>query len=89
MDFRVQDGVPLDGLKAGQSIHFTMVETEQQGWQIDGIHVMSDAAETEGRTLAGIGIRPATLEAIVPTYLWRFRESGQFTNPNAPSESGG
>ncbi|WP_193174129.1 complex I NDUFA9 subunit family protein [Oricola nitratireducens] len=52
-------------------------------------NVVSDAAETEGRTLAGIGIRPATLEAILPSYMWRFRETGQFTNPNLPTETGG
>jgi NADH dehydrogenase len=52
-------------------------------------NVVSDAAETEGRTLAGIGIRPATLEAILPSYMWRFRETGQFTNPNLPTENGG
>lgn len=52
-------------------------------------NVVSAAAEKEGRTLAGIGIRPATLEAILPSYLWRFRETGQFTNPNLPTENGG
>jgi hypothetical protein len=35
-------------------------------------------AKRSGRTLAGLGIEPATMRAIVPTYLWRFRKSGQF-----------
>lgn len=52
-------------------------------------NVVSDKAQKDGRTIAGIGIRPATLDAILPTYLWRFRETGQFTNPGAPSETGG
>ena len=32
----------------------------------------------EGRTLQGLGIEPAAMEAIVPSYLWRFRKTGQF-----------
>jgi uncharacterized protein YbjT (DUF2867 family) len=41
-------------------------------------NVVSDAAAAEGRTLAAFGIEPAALEAIVPSYLWRFRKTGQF-----------
>jgi NADH dehydrogenase len=40
--------------------------------------VVSDAAVSEGRTLQAFGIEPETIEAIVPSYLWRFRKSGQF-----------
>ncbi|MFZ2100213.1 MAG: complex I NDUFA9 subunit family protein [Oricola sp.] len=52
-------------------------------------NVVSDAAAKEGRTLAGIGIRAATVDAILPSYLWRFRETGQFANPTTPTETGG
>jgi uncharacterized protein YbjT (DUF2867 family) len=41
-------------------------------------NVVSQDAERERRTLTGLGIEPATIESIVPTYLWRFRKSGQF-----------
>lgn len=41
-------------------------------------NVVSDAAKADGRTLQGMGIDPAAIEAIVPSYLWRFRKSGQF-----------
>jgi uncharacterized protein YbjT (DUF2867 family) len=41
-------------------------------------NVVSAQATREGRTLAGLGIDPVTIAAIVPTYLWRFRKSGQF-----------
>ncbi len=41
-------------------------------------NVVSDAAKAEGRTLEGLGIVPRSLEAIVPSYLWRFRKTGQF-----------
>jgi len=32
-------------------------------------------------TLADLGIEPETVEAIIPTYLWRFRREGQFESP--------
>ena len=41
-------------------------------------NVVSEAAKAEGRTLQGLGIEPEPLEAIVPSYLWRFRKTGQF-----------
>src|ERR1043166_3109638 len=41
-------------------------------------NVVSPEAEREGRTLRALGIAPATIESIVPTYLWRFRKYGQF-----------
>jgi uncharacterized protein YbjT (DUF2867 family) len=41
-------------------------------------NVVSAEAQAAGRTLAGLGIEPVAMRAIVPTYLWRFRKSGQF-----------
>jgi uncharacterized protein YbjT (DUF2867 family) len=41
-------------------------------------NIVSEEAKGAGRTLAGLGIEPATMRSIVPTYLWRFRKSGQF-----------
>ena len=41
-------------------------------------NVVSDAAIAEGRTLAGLGIGATAMEAVVPSYLWRFRKTGQF-----------
>jgi uncharacterized protein YbjT (DUF2867 family) len=43
-------------------------------------NVVSDDAKRDGRTLEAIGVTPESIEAIVPTYLWRFRKTGQF-NP--------
>jgi NADH dehydrogenase len=40
--------------------------------------VVSDAAEREGRTLRGLHLEPTSMQAIVPSYLWRFRSRGQF-----------
>lgn len=41
-------------------------------------NVVSDAAVREGRTLEGLGVDPRSVGTIVPTYLWRYRKSGQF-----------
>jgi len=41
--------------------------------------VVSAPAETERRTLAGLGIDATGMEVVVPTYLWRFRKAGQFS----------
>jgi NADH dehydrogenase len=41
-------------------------------------NVVSDQAVREGRTLKGLGIEATAMETVVPTYLWRFRKTGQF-----------
>jgi len=41
-------------------------------------NVVSQQAKHAGRTLAGLGIEPVSMRVVVPTYLWRFRKSGQF-----------
>ncbi|OYX36383.1 MAG: complex I NDUFA9 subunit family protein [Caulobacterales bacterium 32-69-10] len=35
--------------------------------------------------LADLGVAPTPLEAVIPTYLWRFRKGGQFAQPEAAS----
>jgi hypothetical protein len=46
-------------------------------------NVVSDAAKAAGLTLEALGITPASMEAVAPQYLWRFRPSGQFQRKNA------
>jgi uncharacterized protein YbjT (DUF2867 family) len=41
-------------------------------------NVVSVEAERQGRTFRAFGIEPTAMEAIVPSYLWRFRKRGQF-----------
>lgn len=41
-------------------------------------NIVSEQAIAEKRTLPGIGVTPEPIEAIVPSYLWRFRKTGQF-----------
>jgi NADH dehydrogenase len=52
--------------------------TTDQVTMLKSDNVVSEAARREGRTLEGLGIDPATIEAVVPSYLWRFRKTGQF-----------
>ncbi|MGF6173085.1 complex I NDUFA9 subunit family protein [Ensifer sp. 4252] len=42
-------------------------------------NIVSAKAESEGRTLRGIGITPTMLESILSTYLVRYRPQGQYT----------
>ena len=42
-------------------------------------NVVSASAIAEGRTLAGLGIAPESYETVVPTYLYRFRKTGQYS----------
>jgi NADH dehydrogenase len=46
-------------------------------------NVVSDAAKAAGLTLQGLGITPDSLQAIIPSYLWRFRKTGQFARKSA------
>ena len=52
--------------------------TPDQVEMLRGDIVVSDAAKREGRTLEALGIEPVAMEIIVPSYLWRFRKTGQF-----------
>lgn len=51
-------------------------------------NVVSDEAVREDRTLAGLGIVPTALEAVVPSYLIRFRKTGQFDIERMPAAGG-
>lgn len=55
-----------------------MVMTRDQVTLLKSDNVVSQEARTEGRTLEGMGLTPTAFEAVVPSYLWRFRKGGQF-----------
>ena len=49
--------------------------------QVELLHsdnIVSEEAKRERRTLEALGIDPVAISAIVPSYLWRFRKTGQF-----------
>jgi uncharacterized protein YbjT (DUF2867 family) len=52
--------------------------TVDQVKQLKVDNVVSEAAVKEGRTLPDLGIRPQSMEAILPSYLWQYRPTGQF-----------
>jgi uncharacterized protein YbjT (DUF2867 family) len=41
-------------------------------------NIVSQAARDAGLTLQGLGVAPTSLEQIAPSWLWRFRRTGQF-----------
>ncbi len=41
-------------------------------------NVVSDSAESEGRTLNGLGITPQSIGSVLPNYMVRYRKHGQF-----------
>jgi NADH dehydrogenase len=53
--------------------------TRDQVTLLETDNVVSAEAIKDGRTIEGLGIKPRTLEAILPTYLWTYRPAGQFT----------
>ena len=53
--------------------------TRDQVALLERDNVVSPEAEREGRTLKALGISPTALEAILPTYLSRFRKAGQYS----------
>lgn len=55
-----------------------LVMTHDQAILLEKDNVVSEEAIRDGRTLEGLGITPTTVEAIVPSYLVRFRKTGQF-----------
>jgi NADH dehydrogenase len=60
-----------------------LVTTRDQVTLLQQDNVVSPAAKAEGRTLEGLGIKPSLVEAIVPTYLYRYRKTGQFDRAKA------
>ncbi len=57
--------------------------TRDQVLMLKSDNVVSTAAQSDGRTLEGLGIKPDSVEAIVPSYLYRFRPAGQFEREKA------
>jgi NADH dehydrogenase len=52
--------------------------TVDQVRQLARDNIVSNDATAAGRTLQGLGIEPHAMDPILPTYLYRFRKSGQF-----------
>ena len=61
--------------------------TDDQVVLLQRDNVVSRDAISEGRTLEGLGITPTDLDAVLPTYMVRYRREGQFTRPPAEREA--
>lgn len=53
MDFNVAENVDVDSLKSGQSLHFEVSKTEDSGYEVTGIHIMSQP-EVSSATVSGL-----------------------------------
>jgi uncharacterized protein YbjT (DUF2867 family) len=57
--------------------------TRDQVTLLKSDNLVSEAAQKSKRTLEGLGIKPTSVETIVPSYLFRFRKAGQFDREKA------
>ncbi len=55
-----------------------LLTTRDQLKLLERDNVVSPQAVEAGLTLGGMGIEPTAIESIVPTYLYRYRKTGQF-----------
>jgi uncharacterized protein YbjT (DUF2867 family) len=56
----------------------SLMLTRDQVTLLETDNVVSDAAKAEARTIEALGVTPTAIDSIVPSYLWRFRRTGQF-----------
>lgn len=57
---------------------FKPLVTADQVEMLQTDNVVSAAARREGRTLAAFDIVPTAMDAVLPSYMWRFLKHGQF-----------
>ena len=70
-------------LAAPMALLPTPLLTGDQVVQLQSDNVVSEEAVREKRTLAAFGVTPTPMEAVLPSYLWRFRKNGQFDRQTA------
>ncbi len=51
----------------------------------DQVELLKHDNVAAGPGLADLGVAPTALEAVLPTYLWKYRKGGQFAQPEARS----
>ncbi len=74
----------LSGLSLGLFPKMLLM-TPDQLKLLESDNVVSAAAAEAGLTLEGLGIEPHAIESIVPSYLYRFRKTGQFADDRIAS----
>jgi len=68
----------IDTVSFGLLMPSALRLTRDQVTLLERDNVVSDDAKKNGLTLEGMGVEGETVEAIVPSYLYRFRKAGQF-----------
>jgi len=79
---RIQEnGIGANGASDLGEDHFVPVDplTSDQVELLKSDTVVSEAATRESRTFAHFGIKPQLMEALLPSYLWRYRRAGQYS----------
>ncbi len=46
-----------------------------------------NVVSAEAKSFADLGIRPVSMEGVLPDYLWRFRPSGQYAASKASAQN--
>jgi NADH dehydrogenase len=70
-------GIMAKLMELGQTISFGLVPAQLTTDQVANLR--NDNVVSEGaKTLADLGIEPTTTASVLPSYLWRFRPSGQY-----------
>lgn len=62
--------------------------TADQAIQLGLDNVVSEEARRQKRTLVAFGIAPVSMDAVLPTYMWRFRRNGEFDRHSNPLVNG-
>ena len=77
---RIQAAVveAVDTLTFGKLPPRPLMITRDQLRLLEQDNLVSEEAKAQKRTLEGLGITATAYEAVVPSYLWRFRRYGQF-----------
>jgi uncharacterized protein YbjT (DUF2867 family) len=77
---RLQAGLfeTIDTVTFGLALPSALRLTRDQVTLLARDNIVSEEAKRQGLTLEGMGIEGETIEAIVPSYLYRFRKAGQF-----------
>lgn len=57
--------------------------TLDQVTMLESDNIVSNGPRASGHTLEGMGIVRQSLNTVLPTYLWSYRPSGQYTQPQA------
>ena len=74
------------GFDMVQKLSFGLVPSLLSRDQVKALRVDNVVSE-DAKTFADLGISPKSMEVMLPDYLWRFRESGQYADITASAKN--